>query len=128
MSYDLYDYVDSRGVNDIKTWAESLETVQRAKLQARLDQLELHGPALYPEMLSGTGTPGISKLRIKGNVQLRPMLCHGPINHHKEFTLLLGAIEKGSKLKPKNADKIADGRKSEVISDNTRRKTHERVN
>ena len=60
--------------------------------------LEKEGSNLFPQMLCGTETPGILKLRVKGNVQLRPMLCRGPIEIDKEFTLLLGACEVGGKL------------------------------
>ena len=79
-------------------------------------------------MLCGSETPGILKLRVKGNVQLRPMLCRGPIEIDKEFTLLLGACEVGGKLVPRDADAMADRLKHEVKrGPNRRRIKHERV-
>lgn len=127
MIFELYDYVDSKEVNEFKDWTQSLQKNDRAKLNAKLDMLKKLGPDLFPQVLTGTPTSGIQKLRVRGNVQLRPMLCPGPISIDKEFTLLLGAKEVQSKLVPKDADKIANKRKSEVLNDPKRRVKHERI-
>jgi len=127
MVWKLYDYVDEHGVNDIKRWTETLEKKQLAKLNQKLDMLEISGPDLSPQLLSDAGESQIKKLRVKGNVQLRPLLCIGPINRGNEFTLLLGAIEKGSKYIPKNAPKIAKERREIVIKNPARRIDHEPV-
>lgn len=128
MKYKLFDYCNPAGENEFKAWTQALQPVQRGKLNAKLDMLKMLGDGLLPVILTGTDTPGILKLRIKGNVQLRPMLCKGPIDVDEEFSLLVGAIEVGSKLKPPNADVIADERKKEIrkYPDN-RRVKHERV-
>jgi hypothetical protein len=55
------------------------------------------------------------------------MLCKGPINHETEFTLLIGATEKGDRLIPKDVDEEADQRKKIIIKNPNRRKDHERV-
>jgi len=127
MKYALFDYLTDKGINDFKTWTEKLQKTQRAKLNVRLDMLEQKGPELFPQILTGTNTAGIQKLRVPGKIQLRPMLCKGPINVKTEFTLLIGAIEKQGKLQPKKADQIADDRKKDVSKDNTRRIKHERI-
>ncbi len=127
MTFELYDYVNSKGVNEFEAWTQSLQKKDRAKLNVKLDMLSKSGEGLFPHVLTGTTTPGIQKLRVKGNVQLRPMLCTGPISVDEEFTLLLGAKEVQSKLVPKDADKIANRRKSEVVNDPKRRVEHERV-
>lgn len=86
----------------------------------------MNGEALYPEMLSPTDVPGILKLRIHGSVQLRPLICRGPVSRGMECTLLRGAIEKGGKL-PAGAVTEALQMKKEVQKDPTnRRKPHER--
>lgn len=54
MPHTLFDYVDAHGRNRIKEWSESLQKVQRAKLNAVLDKLQLHGDGLYPQMLTDT--------------------------------------------------------------------------
>lgn len=128
MSFVLYDHVNHRGDNAFKEWAQSLQGVQRAKLNERLDKLALHGETLMPLMLSDTNVPGIRKLKIKGTVQLRPLLCRGPVDVHCEYTMLLGAIEKGDEWLPKKAPELARQIKNEVIEDPaSRRKKHERL-
>lgn len=128
MPFLLYDFVSQNGINEIKAWTKTLQSTQRGKLRARLDMLQTHGEGLFPEILTGTDTPGILKLRIKGNVQLRPMLCRGPIEVDKEYTLLMGAIEVGGNLKPTNADATANSRKNKIKCDpEHRRIKHERV-
>jgi hypothetical protein len=125
--FTLSDYIDEKGNNDFKKWTETLQKVERAKLNAKLDMLKLFGSELFPEVLTGTPTSGIQKLRVKGKVQLRPMLCKGPINHETEFTLLIGATEKGNLLIPKDVDKEANKRKKMIMENPNRRKDHERV-
>lgn len=128
MTFQLFDYCGPDEVNEFKSWTQSLQPTQRAKLDAKLDMLKMLGSDLFPEVLTGTDVPGILKLRIKGNVQLRPMLCKGPIDVNREFSLLVGAVEVGGKLKPKNAADLAADRKEEIRSDpDNRRVRHERV-
>jgi hypothetical protein len=128
MPYQIFDYVNHQGVNEFKEWTKTLEKPQRAKLNEKLDKLEIYGDELYPEMLTGTPIAGISKLRAKGNVQLRPLLCKGPVDVNKEYTLLMGAKEVGSKWVPKGAPATANTKKQLVIADpENRRKKHERV-
>lgn len=128
MLYKLFDYVDAHGRNEIKEWTESLQKPQRAKLNEMLDKLAMHGDTLHPAMMAGSGVAGISKLKVKGNVQLRPLLCKGPIDVEGEYTLLKGAKEVGDELKPENAREIAKQNKETVKKyPENRRKIHERV-
>lgn len=128
MAYKLFDYIDASGKNPFKEWTKDLQKRALGKLNQKLDSLEKHGETLYPDPLTGSSVAGIQKLRIRGNVQLRPMLCHGPIAHDTEFTLLCGAIEVGGNLVPTNAPSKAEERKAEVVEDpENRRKDHERV-
>ena len=128
MRYRLFDYVNAKGENEFKQWTEGLEKVQRAKLNEKLDKLQLYGDGLHPHMLTDTGTPGIQKLRVKGNVQLRPLLCKGPVQIDSEYTLLMGAKEVDGKWVPREAPSTADTLKQAVIADPLgRRKNHERV-
>jgi hypothetical protein len=128
MPYHLFDYVGSNGTNEIKVWTENLQRAQLAKLNARLDMLSIHGHELFPDILTGSPTAGILKLRCRGNVQLRPLLCDGPINIGNEYTLLVGAIEKGDRFMPPKADLTANKNKNAVIGDHkARRQKHERI-
>ena len=128
MSWELYDYRDNRGTNDIKSWTQALQKDQRAKLALRLDMLQQNGSDLSTGVFSDTKMPHIKKIRIGGKVAVRLMLCRGPINNNSEFTLLLGAIEKDRKLIPKDAEKLAELRRQEIITDPiNKRCLHERV-
>lgn len=126
--WKLYDYVDERGVNSFKEWSSRLEKKDLARLNSKLDMLRIQ-PTLPPQLLAGPleGVP-IYKLRINGRVALRPMLCKGPVNNDREFTLLFGATEKDRKLVPRNAVSQADDRRRKVIANPTQRRcAHERV-
>lgn len=128
MSFQLFDYRGPDGTNEFKVWTRSLQPAERGKLDAKLDMLQLMGAGLFPEVLTGTDVPGILKLRVKGKVHLRPMLCKGPVNVEGEFSLLMGAFEVGNKLKPANAPSVAANRKEEIKRDpDNRRVGHERV-
>lgn len=126
--FNLYDYKDENGNNEFKKWTKKLQKYEIAKLNARLDMLRYKGFELFPRILTGTPTAGIQKLRIRGKTQLRPMLCKGPIDNDNEFTLLIGAIERGSKFIPSKADETANARKKKIIKNTTQRCNHARVN
>ena len=123
----LYDYLNENGNNEFKEWTEKLQKSERAKLNVKLDMLASKGSELFPEILTGTPTAGILKLRVKGKVQLRPMLCKGPVNKEHEFTLLIGATERDSKFVPRKSDEKANNRKKIIIENPKRRCSHERV-
>ena len=127
--YTLYDYLDSRGLNDFESWSKSLEKGYLARLNRQLKALEDNGPDLIPGMLFGpiTGYRHIYKLKIGHKLALRPLLCRGPLNNDSEFTLLLGAIEKGWKWDPRNAPEIAEARRVEIINNPRRRCGHVKV-
>ena len=128
MAFTLYDYVNEGGKNEFKAWCENLQTKHRAKLNQKLDALIQYGDGLHPHMLTDTNVPGIKKLRVQGNVKLRPLLCNGPVLVKSEYTLLMGAKEIGDKWSPKKAPESALVKKEAVIADPAkRRKKHERV-
>lgn len=128
MVYSLFDYLCPKGLNEFRAWTERLETRQRAKLNEKIDKLERHGDELHPHMLTDTHVPGIKKLRVQGNVKLRPLLCNGPVSVRTEYTLLMGAKEVGGKWVPKGAPDSADALKSAVSHEPKKRRTkHERV-
>lgn len=126
MAFEIYDYVDAAGHNLIAEWSKEQQKVQRAKLNAKIDMLNLYGEELFPEVLTDSPIRGIRKIRVKGNVQLRPLLCRGP-HGDTEYTLLMGAKEVGDKFDPKDAPQTADVRKAIVAGDKNRRCKHERV-
>ena len=76
--WTIFDYVDPVDGNLIRAWTVRLQKKERAKLNQRLDSLAVHGAGMIPGIISPTGIPSIFKLKIRGKVQLRPMLCEGP--------------------------------------------------
>jgi hypothetical protein len=128
-AWRLYDYLDARGRNDFHRWSSDLEKSDRARLSQKLRMLETVGPDLPPQLLAGPikDHAHIYKMRINGSVALRPLLCRGPINNAEEFTLLMGAIERGWKWEPTGAPSTAEIRRKEIIDDHGRRGDHVRV-
>jgi hypothetical protein len=127
VKWTIYDYVDPVNGNLIRAWSSQLQAKELAKLNQRLDSLTLHGPGLIPGILSPTGVPSIFKLRIRGRVQLRPLLCGGPGRDEQAFTLLLGAFEVSDDYVPKGAPQFAAQLRDALIKDMQRRRLHERV-
>lgn len=129
MSYTLYDYLNGHGVNAFREWTEGLQKRDRVRLNQKLDMLQQHGTTLPPKLLSDTGVAHIKKIRITGKKvpTLRPMLCMGPINNDKEFTLLQGAIEQDRRLVPGEAISLAVQHREIVVNDPRRRCPHERI-
>jgi hypothetical protein len=95
-------------------------------LNQKLDMLALNGMDLAPHLLAGPikRTGHIYKLVIHADVMLRPMLCKGPFEMDQEFTLLLGAIEKQSKLVPDPAYAVEN--REILLKDRKRRIPHAR--
>jgi hypothetical protein len=125
--WTIYDYVDPVDGNLIRAWSSQLQKKERAKLNQRLDSLAMHGPELIPGILSPTGIASILKLKIHGQVQLRPLLCEGPGRGEEAFTLLLGAFEVSDDYVPMGAPLIASRAREGLIKDMRRRVLHERV-
>ena len=128
MKFKIHDFVNSKGVNEFKTWTLSLQKKEQGKLREKIDKLMLHGDELYPMMLTDTPIPGIKKIRVQGPVKLRPLLCSGPVAVGQEYTMLLGAKEIGSQWAPKDAPTTANDKKNEVSQDPVKRRiSHERI-
>ena len=92
--WKFYDFCDVRCVNLIRKWLDSIPQKARAKINARL--LFMRAMAIWPEQYVSAlkGWPVLLELRVvvDGN-QFRPLGFYGP--GRREFTLALGAIEKG---------------------------------
>src|SRR4051812_5250759 len=108
------DFVGPSGENVIREWLQSLPTAARAKIQARIQYLEVTA-LLEPQYIKALKGPcaGLIELRIvfKG-MQYRPLGCHGPGDH--EITLLLGALERGGRFEPLSACATGLARKAQM--------------
>jgi len=128
----LWDYVHGPGRNEIQVWAkkQKLGVRERAQLNQKIDMLERVGfdVAYHLEFLAGTSGEfnHVFKLVVKSQRMLRPMLCRGPADPHREVTFLCGAIEKDFSLLPANAAEQAEERRQRLIAGLGRRIAHER--
>ena len=114
----IFEWIDEHGVGVVTGW--KLQASQRSKLDAKIDMLvrAVVDPVtrkanLPPDLLVGPGFHGqqfIYKLKARGNVQLRPMLCLGPGNLN-EWTILYPSTEKDDLLIPANAAALATSRR-----------------
>ena len=104
MAWDVYEFLDSRMQPVIVAWVrkERIQKKARILLDQKIDLLREHGPDLPPGLLSSGPIDGghIYKLKVRGPVMLRPLLCKGPFRMKEEYTLLHGAIERDDVLPP----------------------------
>lgn len=126
--FALYDYRDHRGRNAIREWMEGEQRRQRGQVNLKLDMLQKYGDDVGSNVLLRMSAT-IYKLKGKTKgVQLRPMLCKGPIDENIEFTILIGAREENWQLQPPDVVERAEGLRLEVIANpKERRLPHERV-
>jgi len=124
--WPIYCFVTHRGKNIIREWleAERIPRTQVAVFQAKIDAYERGGPDLSQGFIVGPVAKHIYKMKVKGHkghVQLRPMVCYGPFVDG-EVTMLFGAIEKDSKLRPEDWKEQTDNNRNVLIADRKRRR------
>ena len=127
-SWLFKDFVESSNLggraNVILEWTLSLPPAAQAKIDAIILTLQGWDGPWPPQYVSARkDCPGILELRIgcKG-VQYRPLGFHGP--ERGQFTLLIGAIEKGGKLEPREACSVAQSRRAIASADTKRTINH----
>ena len=104
------DFLDGRGHNVIHEWINSLPAGAQAKLDSIL--LILQAAKIWPPQYVSSlrGYRDIFELRIGfSGVQYRPLGCYGP--RPKEFTILIGTVEKGGKLPKTDCETAVERRK-----------------
>ena len=106
-------FIDHRKTDVIREWFESCSMPVKARV--KLDTLIRHLEATpknqwHPSQFKPLqGYSGIFEIRTTHkNVQYRPLGCFGP--KEKQFTLLIGAIEKDWKFIPRTAPETAVSR------------------
>ncbi len=122
--FSLHEYVDGRGQGTITSWRDGLQRRAQARFNDKAKLLREEGPTVSTELLAGPIKDAtrkyrhLYKLRIQvGGVQLRPILCKGPIDKTTEFTFLMGAFEVGGKWNPRNSCAKANKRRVAIIDD-----------
>lgn len=126
MPWDIYEFLDHRGSGIIVEWIRraKIQKAAIAILNQKVDLLRQAG-TLPPQLLAGPIDGHIYKLKVKGRVQLRPMLCKGPIKNDVEYTFLLGCVERGGNLDPIDAPGRAEANRKIIIGDSNRRRRHD---
>jgi len=117
--WTVYEFLDNRGAGVIQIWLkkERIQKKARVLLDQKIDLLRQCGPGLPPEMMSSGPIDGghIYKLKVRGPVMLRPLLCKGPFLMDDEYTLLRGAIERNGVL-PASDVSQAEANRQTLIS------------
>ena len=115
--WTFYDFLDTRGVNLIRQWLDSLPRKASAKIDTRL--LFMRAIPIWPEQYVSaiTGWPCLVEFRVvwSGN-QYRPLGFYGP--ERRDFTVVLGAVEKGEI--PSRILETADDNRRIVLADRNR--------
>jgi len=128
MRYSIWDFVDAHGGSLIYEWALRRSKRDRAKLNQRFDRLAQvdFQLAVNSRLLAGPIYKHVYKMQIHGEVQMRPLLCRGPISNETEYTLLRGATERDGVLTP-GAKEQAELDRATILSFPARRKPHARI-
>lgn len=128
----LWDFMSGTGRNEIQQWLQSLSRRDQARVEQKLGLLvtvefEL---LIHSKCLAGPidGTRHIYKLRVRGDQNIRLLLCKGPdaAGMDAEYTLLLGATEPNRSLVPKGASQMAGAYRDLILKNlQNRRCLHE---
>jgi hypothetical protein len=114
--------LDGRGINVVRAWIQTLPQAAQAKIDTIM--LLLRDQKVWsPQYVSSLrGYQGVSEIRVNScGVQYRPLGCHGP--DRKEFTILIGSVEKGGKLSKDDCETAVERRK--LISERGRTCEHD---
>lgn len=130
MAYDVCVYVDTDGSIPFYDWVkrQRIQKIQLAKFNRQMDRLQASGEVLRNDPLADCGRAGLSKYKIRGNVQLRPLLCvvYGDTYHIDRndicYVFLNGCIEKDNDFIPGDARDVADDYKTKMLNDKANRK------
>ncbi len=109
----------------------SLQQAQLAKLDERLDRIE-ELESLDQARIAGYVFPfdkELKKMKISGDVALRPILVLGPFDKEHELTFLVLAREKNRRLEPskRTVAQKARERLQDILDDRRRRRRYERT-
>jgi hypothetical protein len=120
-TWQFFDFMDGRGVNLIRKWLDGLPDTASAKINTRI--LFMMAMPVWPEQYISAirGWPDLVELRVvSAGSQYRILGFYGP--RRREFTLVLGAIEKG-KLSARVFE-VADENRKIVLADTSRIREH----
>jgi len=121
MNREIWEFLSSGKHRVITMWLddEQISSQDRAKMDVSLNRLRMLDFALVSRKLLAGPLAGtkVYKLRLRcENRELRPLLCRGPVGAPLDYTLLLGAIEVGDRLRPHDAEGRADLNRKVLIA------------
>jgi len=126
--WTVFEFLDERSRSVIESWlkAERIQKKARILLVQKIDLLRQYGPELPPGLLSTGPIDGghIYKLKVRGPVMLRPLLCKGPFSNDTEYTFLQGAIER-NRILPESDIVRAETNRKTLISNPNRRQIYD---
>jgi len=103
-------------INVIDEWLEEQPPKAQARIRAIINYLKITQAWPIQYFKQYRGHPYIYEIIIKcGNIQYRPLGCFGP--GENEFTLLIGAKEKGDRIEPASAPDTAEERRELILKD-----------
>jgi hypothetical protein len=111
-------FVSDSGSREIDGWLDAQPKGAKAKINKIITYLEISDISKWvrPYVAKLKGSDNIWEIRaVFGNVQYRPLGCFGP--QKDQFTLLVGAIEKGGRLEPINVIEVAEQRRNLIFQD-----------
>lgn len=119
MRWTFRTYRTVSGDDVIDQWYQGLSVKSRARVLTRLlyigDQPREGWKRPHFDLLSGDCS-GLGEIRFKiDRTQFRLVGFFGP--EREEFTIVTVAVEKDSEFEPKNACKIAQRRKKEILEE-----------
>lgn len=109
--WTFFSFLD-RGTCVIHKWMNDIgmKTKARVKIETRFRYLSLQQTWEPNFAKKLNGYDDIYEIRIRHEgVQFRPLGCFDP--HSRVFTLLIGAVEKDSNFRPRNAPEVAASRR-----------------
>ena len=118
-------FISDKGDKEVEEWLNNgIPKKAKARIRARLAYLEVTKTWVPDLVTKYKSSDKIFEIRVTvQNIQYRPLGCYGP--NEKEFTLLIGAEEKGGKLIPHNSIKFAEERRKLIFQD--KRYTYEYI-
>ena len=124
--WTFWEYLDRHGRRTFSEWRLGLQKVERATLDEKMRMVEAFGPGASSLKGPIKGFRHLYKIRVMTpNRALRPILCKGPQDKDREYTLLKGAFEVGGNWEPYGAPADADAKRVEVVTDYRRRIKYE---
>lgn len=123
---EFRDFTSESGRNEIHAWYLDLPKKAQAKMTSILQHLENEQNWIgsgFVKTLHGPGAGLLELVFTYGNVQYRPLMCHGP--RRAQVTLLIGATERGGELAPPNVIDTAQRRKKLIERTPTRTVEHD---